>query len=48
MEVEVSRQGRRTVFMALPRRTFHANRLTERHHEMLYLHMGVAKAPLSN
>jgi hypothetical protein len=44
----VSRQGRRTVFMALPRRTFHANRLPESHHGMLYLHMGVVKAPVCN
>jgi hypothetical protein len=48
MEVEVSRQGRRTVFMALPRRTCHANRLPESHHGMLSLHMGVVKAPVCN
>ena len=44
----MSRQGRRTVCMALPRRTFHANRLPESHHGMLYLHMGVVNAPLCN
>src|SRR6266516_980647 len=48
MEVDVSRQGRRTVSLALPRRTFHANRLPESPHGILYLHLGGVKAPACN